>query len=45
MIDIPTNIKIQISQNICQRSWNIDSGKKIIKESIILIDEIGFDNF
>lgn len=46
MIDIPTNIKIQISDKIYVKDPETSVlGKKIIKESIILIDEIGFDNF
>jgi AcrR family transcriptional regulator len=46
MIDIPTNIKIQISDKIFVKDPETSIlGKKIIKESIILIDEIGFDNF
>ena len=46
MIDIPTNIKIQISNKIFVKDPETSIlGKKIIKESIILIDEIGFDNF
>ena len=46
MIDIPTNIKIQISEKIFVKDPETSIlGKKIIKESIILIEEIGFDNF
>lgn len=46
MIDIPTNIKIQIPDKIFVKDPETSIlGKKIIKESIILIDEIGFDNF
>jgi AcrR family transcriptional regulator len=46
MIDIPTNIKVLISEKIFVKDPETSLlGKKIIKESIILIDEIGFDNF
>ncbi|MDG2431379.1 TetR/AcrR family transcriptional regulator [Flavobacterium sp.] len=46
MIDIPTNIKIQIPEKIFVKDPETSVlGKKIIKESIILIDEIGFDTF
>ena len=46
MHNLITNIKIQISDKIFVKDPETSAlGKKIIKESIILIDEIGFDNF
>ena len=46
MHNLITNIKIQISDKIFVKDPETSVlGKKIIKESIILIDEIGFDNF
>ncbi|CAM2795492.1 TetR/AcrR family transcriptional regulator [Flavobacterium frigoris] len=46
MHSLITNIKIQISDKIFVKDPETSVlGKKIIKESIILIDEIGFDNF
>jgi AcrR family transcriptional regulator len=46
MHSLITNIKIQISDKIFVKDPETSAlGKKIIKESIILIDEIGFDNF
>ncbi|WP_016989945.1 TetR/AcrR family transcriptional regulator [Flavobacterium sp. ACAM 123] len=46
MHSLITNIKIQISDNIFVKDPETSAlGKKIIKESIILIDEKGFDNF
>jgi AcrR family transcriptional regulator len=46
MHSLITNIKIQISDKIFVKDPETSAlGKKIIKESIILIDEKGFDNF
>lgn len=46
MHNLITNIKIQISDKIFVKDPETSAlGKKIIKESIILIDEKGFDNF
>lgn len=46
METIISNIKFQISDKIYVKDPETSIlGKKIIKESIILIDEIGFDNF
>jgi nucleoside-triphosphatase THEP1 len=45
MIDIPTNIKIQISEKNMSKILKHRFWEKNNKESIILIDEIGFDNF
>ena len=40
------NIKIQVNPKIYIKDPETSTlGRKIIKESIILIDEIGFDNF
>ena len=41
-----SNLKIQINENIHVKNPETSTlGKKIIQESIILIDKIGFDNF
>jgi AcrR family transcriptional regulator len=46
MQTILSNIKIQVNEKIYVKDPETSAlGKKIIKESIILIDEIGFDNF
>jgi AcrR family transcriptional regulator len=46
MHNLITNIKIQISDKIFVKDPETSAlGKKILKESIILIDEKGFDNF
>lgn len=46
MDSLISNIKFQISDKIYVKDPETSTlGKKIIKESIILIDEIGFDNF
>lgn len=46
MRDIFTNIKIQVNEKIYLKDPETSIlGKKIIQESILLIDEIGFDNF
>lgn len=46
MRDLFTNIKIQVNEKIYLKDPETSIlGKKIIQESILLIDEIGFDNF
>ena len=46
MDQILSNIKIQVNEKIYVKDPETSSlGKKIIQESILLIDEIGFDNF
>jgi AcrR family transcriptional regulator len=46
MQTILSNIKIQVNEKIYVKDPETSTlGKKIIKESIVLIDEIGFDNF
>jgi AcrR family transcriptional regulator len=46
MDQIISNIKIQVNEKIYVKDPETSSlGKKIIQESILLIDEIGFDNF
>ena len=41
-----SNIKIQVNEKIYVKDPETSTlGKKIIKESILLIDELGFDNF
>ena len=43
---ILSNLKIQVNEKIYVKNPETSSlGKKIIQESILLIDEIGFDNF
>jgi AcrR family transcriptional regulator len=43
---ILSNLKIQVNEKIYVKDPETSSlGKKIIQESILLIDEIGFDNF
>ena len=46
MDTIISNIKIQVNEKIYVKDPETSAlGKKIIKQSILLIDEIGFDNF
>ncbi|MFV5688609.1 TetR/AcrR family transcriptional regulator [Flavobacterium sp. ZT3R25] len=46
MNSILSNLKIQINEKIYVKDPETSSlGKKIIEQSILLIDEIGFDNF
>ena len=46
MDQILSNIKIQVNEKLYVKDPETSAlGKKIIQESIILIDEIGFDNF
>ncbi len=46
MASIPFNLKFQVSSNIYLKDPETSAlGRKIIKESILLIDEIGFDIF
>ena len=46
MVTILSNIKIQVNEKIYVKDPESSTlGKKIIQESIILIDEIGFENF
>lgn len=46
MIDILSNIKIAVPDKIFIKDpESSDLGKRIIQHSIILIDEVGFDNF
>lgn len=46
MDSVLSNIKIQVNENIFVKDPETSSlGKKIIQESIILMDEIGFENF
>lgn len=46
MNDLISNIKIQVNEKIYLKDPETSVlGKKIIKESILLIDAIGFDNF
>lgn len=46
MNTILSNLKIQINEKIFVKNPETsDLGKKILKHSILLIDEIGFDNF
>jgi AcrR family transcriptional regulator len=46
MKDLISNIQIKVNEKIYVKDPETSTlGKKIIKESILLIDEIGFDNF
>ena len=46
MISVLSNIKIQVNEKIYVKDPETSNlGKKIVQESIILIDEIGFENF
>ena len=46
MQSVLSNLKIHVNENIHVKNPETSAlGKKIIQESIILIDEIGFDNF
>ncbi|MBC7494517.1 MAG: TetR/AcrR family transcriptional regulator [Flavobacterium sp.] len=46
MQSVLSNLKIQVNEKIHVKNPETSSlGKKIIQESIILIDDIGFDNF
>ena len=46
MNTIPSNLKIQVNEKIYVKDPETSAlGKKIVEQSILLIDEIGFDNF
>jgi hypothetical protein len=46
MNNIPTNLKIQVNEKIYVKDPETSAlGKKIIQESIVLIDEMGFEDF
>ncbi len=46
MLDLLSSVKIQVNPKLFVKDPETSAlGKKIIKESIILIDEIGFENF